>query len=363
MNKNHNYIVIMAGGKGTRLWPMSRDTKPKQLQNLIGNQTMIQDTFERIRQIVPIDHIYISTNKRYEKTIKKQLPVINKNNFIIEPSAKNTAPAIGLVAAIILKHDEDAIVTTIASDHVITKEKNFTSSIKICQNFVFNNPQYIGTVGILPTQAHTGYGYIEKGKQIEKVGQLDVFKVKKFVEKPDKKTAQKYLESKKFFWNASYFTFNCKHIMNYFKKLEPKIYKLLNNIYNSLDTNKEKITIEYSFKIMPELAFDYLVEKLQSVFIVPADLGWDDIGSWEAIKNIISSGKTGAVVERGNHLGIDNHDSLIYAQDKLVCTIGLNNLVVVDTDDVLFICNKSRSQDVKKLIEKLQSNKKYHKYL
>jgi mannose-1-phosphate guanylyltransferase len=363
MKKSNNYIVIMAGGKGTRLWPMSRNSKPKQLQNLIGKNTMIQDTFNRVKKIVPIENIYISTNKRYEKIIKKQLSKIKKQNFIIEPAAKNTAPAIGLVASIIGKRNKDSVVTTVASDHVVTKEKNFIDSIKACQNHVRKYPSMIGTVGIMPTVPHICYGYIQKEKQIGKLKNVYLFKVKKFVEKPDKKTAEKYLKSGDFFWNASYFTFSALEILDYFKKYETKIYKNLKLIFGAVDTKQQDNVINNSFKNMPELAFDYLVEKLNNVFVVPTDLGWDDIGSWEAIKNIISSGEIGVVVERGNHLGIDNHDSLIYAQDKLVCTIGLNNLVVVDTDDVLFVCNKSRSQDVKKMIEKLQNNKKYHKYL
>ena len=353
----------MAGGKGTRLWPMSRNAKPKQLQNLIGEKTMIQDTFDRVKKIVPLNNIYISTNSRYEKTIKSQLPKIRKYNFIIEPAAKNTAPAIGLVASIIGKRNKNAVITTVASDHVVTKEDNFIGAIRSCQNYVLKHPSMIGTVGIVPASPHTGYGYIQKNNKIAKIGRVFLYRVKKFVEKPDKATAQKYLDSGEFFWNASYFTFNATKILEYFKTHEKKIHKLLKKIYDAVDTKNQTKVIQDSFKIMPELAFDYLVEKLSKVFVIPTDLGWDDIGSWEAIKNIVASGKVGAVVERGNHLGIDNSDSLIYAQDKLVCTIGLKNLVVVDTDDVLFVCNKSRSQDVKKLIEKLQGDKKYHKYL
>lgn len=361
--KNHNYIVIMAGGKGTRLWPMSRNKKPKQLQKLIGKKTMIQDTFERAKKIVPIENIYISTNSIYEKEIKKQLPKIPNKNYIIEPIAKNTAPAIGLVAAIIGKRDPLAIITTIASDHVITKISNFVNALSACQKMIKKHKNMIGTIGIVPTSAHTGYGYIQKDNQIDLINNLKIYKVKKFVEKPDKKTAQKYLDSRQFFWNASYFTFNAKNILNYFKKYEPKIYKGINNIYQNVDKKSFNLIIKKEFNTIPELAFDYLVEKLNTVFTIPSDLGWDDIGSWESIKSIVSSGKKEIVIERGNHLGIDNNDSLIYAQNKLICTIGLNNIVVVDTDDVLFICNKSRSQDVKKMIDRLSKDKKYHKYL
>lgn len=360
---NHNYIVIMAGGKGTRLWPMSRDKKPKQLQKLIGHTTMIQDTFARASKIVPTKNIYISTNSVYQKEIKRQLPKLPQKNFIIEPIAKNTAPAIGLIAATIAKRDPKAIITTIASDHAVEKTKNFISSIKACQETVKKNINMIGTIGIVPNCAHTGFGYIERGKELTKIKKLNIYHVKKFVEKPDKKTAQKYVKSGNFYWNASYFTFNVKIILKYFKKYEPLIYKSINKIYKDIDTKNMSATISKEFKRIKELAFDYLIEKLSTVFIVPADLGWDDIGSWEAIKNILSKNKKQENIVRGNHIGIDNQDSLIYAQDKLICTIGLNNLVVVDTKDVLFISNKSYSQDVKKLIDILKSDKKYHKYL
>lgn len=362
MTKN-NYVVIMAGGKGTRLWPLSRNSKPKQLQNFIGTDTMIQDTYKRVVKLIDPSHIYISTNKNYIAEIKKQLPEIPKSNYIIEPIARNTGPAIGLVAVKISNINPDAVITTIASDHVVTKVDNFLESIEISQDMVTKDPSYIGTIGIKPTTPHTGFGYIQKGKFIKEADDAEIYKVKQFVEKPDFKTAKKYLESKDYFWNASYFTFSAKNILDLFKQYEPEIYKHLISIKKAYGKSNEQETIKKEFLNMPELAFDYLVEKINNIFIVPADLGWDDIGSWEAIKNIISQIEEIDTPERGNHIGIDNENSLIYAQDKLIATIGLKNVVIVDTNDAILICDKSKTQDVKKIIEKLQSDKKYQKYL
>ena len=361
--ENNCYIVIMAGGKGTRLWPLSRNAKPKQLQKLIGDITMIQDTYNRASKIVPASQIYISTNTDYQQEIQKQLPEIPTENYIIEPIARNTAPAIGLIAAKIYARDKDAIITTIASDHVVNKIDTFINALKTCQNFLNKHPNMVGTIGIQPTSPHTGFGYIQKNELLEKDNDLEIYQVKQFVEKPDLETAKTYLASNEYFWNASYFTFNAKFILEMIAKYQPQLAKHLNTIAAAIGTPNEEAVIKEEFLHIPELAFDYIVEDLEDVFVVPADLGWDDVGSWEAIKNIISSTNNTDIVERGHHIGIDNKDCLIYAQDKLIATIGLKNIVIVDTDDVVLVCDKSRSQDIKTIVEKLKEDKNLTQYL
>ncbi len=357
-----NYVVIMAGGKGTRLWPLSRNNQPKQLQNLIGKNTMIQDTFTRIKSVVPIKNIYISTNENYKKEIQKQLPQISKNNYIVEPCAKDTAPAIGLIAAKISKHDPNAIISTIASDHIVKNKKLFSLAIKSAQKFVLENKEMIGTIGLKPTFAHTGLGYIEKGKKLNKINGLEIYKVNKFKEKPNEKLAKKYLQTGNYFWNASYFTFNANSILEYFNKFEPEIFSHLLKIQKSTNQN-EKNVINKQFKTIPKLAIDYLVEKIPNVFIIPVDLGWDDVGSWKVLKDIIADYKKNVNIKRGNLVEIDNTDSIIYAQNRLIATIGLDDIVIVDTPDATLICNKNRSQDVKQIVEILNSKKNWKKYL
>lgn len=361
--KPKNYIVIMAGGTGTRLWPMSRKDQPKQLQRLISDKSMIQETLNRIIKSYSPDQIYISTNNNYKTNIQKQLPQIPKKNYIIEPMMKNTAPAIGLSAVKILKNDPSAIISTIHADHVMIKIKNFLNALGACQQMVAKHKNMIGTVGIKPTFAHTGLGYIKRAKLLTKIDKIPVYKMEKFVEKPDLAHAKQYVVSGKYSWNAGYFTFKAKSLLDDFKRHEPKIYTHLINIKKGVNTKQEAKIIKQEFAKMPELAIDYLIEKLNSVFVVTADLGWNDVGSWQVIQEILSKQNQVPNVERGNHVGIDNRGSLIYAQDKLIATIGLRNTIIVDTDDALLVCDKSRSQDVKKLIEKFKRTKKYHKYL
>lgn len=361
--KNNHYVVIMAGGKGSRLWPISRNNQPKQLQKLIGKDTMIQDTYNRIKKIVSSSHIYISTNDKYAKIIKKQLPKIPNRNYIIEPCAKNTAPAIGLVTAKIYAHNKNAIVTTVAADHLVLKTNNFIKSIKACKKFIDKHPAMLGVVGINPTFPATGYGYIEKGNAIAKDGKINIFKVKQFVEKPNSAKAKQYTKSSNFYWNASYFTFHCHHMLENFKNYEPMIYKKLTDIQQHIGKMSEYKSITKNFHQMPELAFDYIVEKLKEVFVISSDLGWDDVGSWQVIQEIVSHINKTNNVTRGNHISIDDSGSLIYAQKKLIATIGLKDIIVVDTKDATLICDKHHSQDVKKIVEILEKNKKFNRYL
>lgn len=359
-----NYIVIMAGGVGTRLWPLSRKNSPKQLQTFIGDKSMIQETFDRVKEIVPVENILISTNDHYKKQIMEQLPEIPGNNYILEPVGRNTAPAMGLIAAHIIKRDPKAIVTTLASDHLVNNKDNFINVIKAAFEVIDKNPEYINTIGLKPTFAHTGLGYIEKGEEFSTSSNNSSisYKVKQFVEKPNLETAQKYVDSGNFFWNASYFTWQAKELLDIIKKHQPDIYSHLEKIIDAIGTNRETRIVAEEFNLMPELAIDYIVEQLDKVSLIPADLGWDDIGSWQVLQEIMADLSGKDVIERGNHLGLDNKNCLVYAQDRLVATVGLENIVVVDTPDATLICNKNRSQEVKKIIDKLKE-KKMEEYL
>lgn len=361
-----NYIVIMAGGVGTRLWPLSRKNSPKQLQSFVGNQSMIQETFERIKEIVPAENIYISTNSHYKEPIQEQLPDLPKDNFILEPISRNTAPAMGLIASYIIKRDPDAIVTTLASDHLVNKKDNFIAAICAAFEVIKENPDYINTIGLKPTFAHTGLGYIERNEKLktknEKLLNTEVYHVKQFVEKPNLETAQRYIDSGNFFWNASYFTWNAKNMLEIIKKHQPDIYTHLEKIQAALDTPQEEKVLTEEYILMPDLAIDYIVEQLDKVTVIPADLGWDDVGSWQVLQEIVAHFSGKDVVERGNHLGLDNKNCLVYAQDRLITTIGLEDIIVVDTPDATLICNKNRSQEVKKIIDKLKE-KGMEKYL
>lgn len=357
-------VVIMAGGSGTRLWPMSRKSFPKQLQKLVSDKPLIQETFDRIEPVVGTDNIYISTTQGYKEATRKTLIGVEEDNYLVEPSAKNTGPAIGLIAAFFYALDPKTIVATIASDHVVTKNHEFQKILQVAKCAVEKNPKYIITVGLNPTSPDTGMGYIKMGELFSKEDSTKIFQVDQFVEKPDLATAKKYLSSWEYLWNASYFIWQAETMMNLFKKYQPEIYKHLIKIAEAYD--KGKATDELIAKIyesMPEIPIDTaIIEKAKNVLVIPADLGWSDIGSWASLHDVLSTNTGSEVISKGHHIGVDDGNLLVYSGEKMIATVGLDNIIIVDTPDVTFVCNKNKSQDVKKLIEKLKNEGK-HLYL
>lgn len=358
---NNNYIVIMAGGSGTRLWPVSRAELPKQFQHFSDKpESLIQETYERIKDLVPQENIYVSLIESIAAMAKEQLPDIDANNFIVEPEGKNTAPAMGLIASVILKRNPEAIVTTVASDHSIGNVPLFQESINHAFEFVKDNPENLVTIGIKPTEPNTGFGYIKIG---EKFDSQDIYKVDKFVEKPNLETAQKYLDSGEYMWNASYFTWNAMQMLENFNSLAPNIYEGLVKISDAVDTENFPVVLrdEYA-KFAKEPIETVIIEKMASVAVIPADLNWSDIGTWSSLYEFLvkSTGKN--TISHGDHVGVDDENCLFYSQSKLLATIGLKDIIIVDTPDVTLVCNKNKSQDIKKLMDELRE-KGREKYL
>lgn len=347
----------MAGGVGTRLWPKSREKTPKQFQKIIGNETLLKTTFKRVKPLVKsLDHIFVSTNEQYAKLARKELPELPAKNLIVEPVARNTAPAMAVAAYLISKRDPEAIVATAPSDHVVLNKENYYRAIRTGVAVLHENPHQLLTVGIKPTYPETGYGYIRIGRpysptraQKLKSSKTQIFHVAKFVEKPDEKTAHRYVDSGRYLWNASYFMWQAKHFLGVVKHYLPAIHRRLP---------------EYPkyFSQFPNVAIDTAIaEKVDDILVIPADLGWSDIGSWAAVFDIIKTGDHGNVVA-GKFIGIDTKNSLIQGADRLIATVGVENMVVVDTGDVILIAEKGASQKVKEVIEKLRKQGKT-KYL
>ncbi len=353
------YTVIIAGGGGTRLWPLSRTHKPKQLHCLTSDNTMIQDVLERISHLVSFKKIFIVTNKICAKDVKNQIPQIPKNNIIIEPAIKNTAPAIGLAALHIKKVNPKAVMGVFPSDHLITEEEKFLQILKIAEKLVQENDNIV-TLGIKPTYPEKGYGYIHLGKQKEEIGGNKIFWVDKFIEKPDYKTATQYVKRWDYLWNSGMFIFKVETILKLYLKYLPKIYKSLMKIEKTLGTRKEREVIEKEYQKMEEISIDYgIMEKAKKVIVVPADIGWSDVGNWSTLKDILSNGTNENII-KGEHLGVDTVDSLIYGSKKLIATVGVSNLIIIETEDAILICPKERAQDVKKIVEKLKEDGKTH---
>ncbi len=352
--------VILAGGTGSRLWPLSRKSTPKQFQKLTGNKTMLQETIERIGFLKPAD-IYISTNGEYKDiVIKQSRPYkIPLKNIIVEPALRDTAPCIGLAALYVAKINPNEVMSIIYADHLIQNKTEFVEKLKIAEKIALKE----NTLNIIEVKAkfpNVNLGYVKIGKPLKEIGDTEIYSFEGFTEKPTYEKARKFLQSYKYLWNTGYYVWKAGTILNYYKTHQPNTYKHLSAIKKALGTKNESKTIEKHYPLCDKISIDYgIMEKVDPkvVRIIPAELGWSDVGTWESIMEELPRNKKGNLVKAA-HLGIDSSNTLIYGNpNKLIATIGVDNLVIVDTKDALLVCRKDRSQDVKKLVEKLKTTK------
>lgn len=337
--------LIMAGGRGERFWPKSRISRPKQFLSLTSDGlTMIQKTVKRILPLVEVSDIYISTNEMYRQLAEEQLPDIPKENILCEPAPRNTAPCIAFAAAVIAKKYDDAIMLVLPSDHLISIEDIYVDTLKKAISKAENGCSLV-TVGITPTYAETGYGYINFG---EKSG--DAYEVERFVEKPDLPTAEKYLASGKYLWNSGMFIWKISSFMENVKKFMPEVYSGAVKIGDAFGTGEFAETLEREFTAMPSESVDFgIMEKAEDIFTVPGSFGWDDVGNWLAVERINETDENGNYTE-GDVITADSENITVCAGKRLVAAVGVDNLIIVDTDDAVLICSKNSTQDVKKII-------------
>lgn len=351
--------VIMAGGKGERFWPKSRKSLPKQFLSLTDDgRTMIQLTIERLESLVKIEDIYIVTNKDYKSLVLDQVKGIPEKNILLEPIAKNTAPCIGLAAMHIKKKYEDAIMLVLPSDHLIKYNEIYLDTLKEAIEVAKEDSNLI-TIGITPSYPETGYGYINFGRDEGDIKRNNVYRVKRFVEKPDLDTAKEYLASGRYLWNSGMFVWKSSTILNNFRELMPDIYEGLHKIYETIGTSDEEMILEREFTKFHGESIDYgIMERAKNIYTIPGSFGWDDVGSWLALGRINRTNDDGNVI-KGNVITINSKNSIIQAEDKLIATIGIEDLIVVDTKDALLITNKDNTQEVKKVIENLKICNRY----
>ncbi len=359
-----NYAVIMAGGTGTRLWPMSRKSKPKQLHNFVSKKTLIQETFDRVESTLGLQHIFVSTNPSYAEDIKNQLPNIKSENFIIEPVGRNTAPALAYIAFTIFKRDKDANIATLASDHTVNNLGIFSQTVKIAFKAVDKFPDHLVVVGINPTRPDTGLGYIKMGNVKDKIDGEQIFDVEGFVEKPDLKTAEQYMSSWEYLWNGAYYFFKAKEFLKWLKKYRTELYEKMDEITDIELNGKTKENVKKVkdlFNSLKNEQFENAIieqKDFNRILVIPADLGWSDIGNWGTLHEVLSNEDGDSMISRGEHIDVGSKGCLVYGSGKMIATLNLKDIVIVDTDDVILIADKNKAQDVKLMIDKLKQEGK-----
>lgn len=343
----------MAGGGGTRFWPLSRKETPKQLLNLSGKEIMVNETIDRLSQVAAKDNIYIVTNA---SQVKKMQEVTNgrilTEHILSEPSARNTAACVGYAAMKIAKTYGDGIMVITPSDAYIKNNKEYANVLRKAVNEAKETDNLV-TIGITPTFPATGYGYIHFEKN-----EGEVKKVLQFVEKPDLETAKNYVATGEYVWNSGIFVWKASVILKKFKELLPDIFADLEKLANSFGTSNEEKTLNEVYPTIRSISIDYgIMEKSNDIRVVPGEFGWNDVGSWDMLGVLHESDCNGNITV-GNTLTIDTNNSIIYSSGKLVATVGIDNLIVVETPDAIMVCPKSKAQDVKKIVDTLKEQKK-----
>lgn len=344
----HNYAVIVAGGSGTRLWPLSRRNLPKQMQKFVTDKTLIDETVERLIGFIPKENIYISTTGNYAAKIKELLPMIPAENIIVEPVARGTTAAFALFTATIHKRDPEAAIFSLASDHAVTDIEKFQRTLLDSFNYINDHQKDIALVGIKPNRPDTGLGYIKMRQVIQK--EPPVYSVDKFVEKPSFEVAKKYVESGEYYWNAAYYCFKAKTLLAAYKDADPTIINSVTTYMSSGDIN--------DFMQAPDKVHEIEVIDAAKyrLTLIPADFAWSDIGNWQTLHELLTGMEGKDLITHGSrHVDINSSNCLIFSsEDKLVATVGLNDIVVVDTPDVLLVMNREQPQDIKQLLENIK---------
>ncbi|MDR4495803.1 MAG: mannose-1-phosphate guanylyltransferase/mannose-6-phosphate isomerase [Nitrospirales bacterium] len=357
MKKRPVFGIILAGGSGTRFWPLSRERFPKQFLRIIGEGTLLQQTFERLSRKIPANRILIVTNDIQAESIKFQLRQWKGDlgrNVLIEPEGKNTAAAIGLAALEVIKREPEAVMVVVPADHVVKATTRFLRAIQFASELARQG--FLVTFGIHPSRPETGYGYIQpqKRKKVLEKGGLVGYPVARFVEKPNLNRAKRYCRSGNYFWNSGIFVWKASTILSELQVHQPKISRCLMELQPMQGTMQYPEALQRVYKQLPVISIDHAVmEHSARATVVPVDIGWSDVGSWRSLDEVAPKDKAGNVLA-GNILDLDSRNSVLFADRRVVATIGLENMVVVDTSDATLVCSKDRAQDVKAIVQILK---------
>lgn len=354
----NTYGVILAGGGGTRFWPLSRQDLPKQFLNLTGTDLMVNETIMRLSGIIPQNNIFIVTSQAQSLlTLESTEGRIDKNNILAEPMARNTSACIGYAAMEILKKYGDGVMCILPSDHYIKEVDEYNDVLKKAIAIAEKTSQLV-TIGIKPLFPATGYGYIKFEQD-----NYDCYgKVEEFVEKPDVKTAKKYIDQGCYLWNSGMFVWKVSTILDHFKYLLPDVYQCLEQIGEAIGTQQEQQVLQKVYPTIPKISIDYgIMERAKEVVVIKGDFGWNDVGSWDALQALYKTDENGNVIY-GEQIHIDTKNCITYAKTKLIAALGVEDLIIVEADDAILVCHKDKAQDVKKVVEGLRKQGK-EKYL
>ncbi|MEO9144096.1 MAG: sugar phosphate nucleotidyltransferase [Ginsengibacter sp.] len=354
--KENNYVAIMAGGIGSRFWPVSRVDYPKQFLDILNTgRTLIQATFDRFAQYIPLENIFIVTSIQYKEIVAEQLPLINPDNIVCEPSRKNTAPCIAYISYKLQQLNPRSNLICAPADHLILDDTAYVKTSFEALEFTEKNNALL-TLGIKPYQPNTGYGYI----QYEQHAVNDnIYKVKTFTEKPDLELAKTFIASGDFLWNAGIFVWKTKSIISAFEKYLPEIHEIFDGAKLAMNTPKEKEAIELIYPLCVNISIDYgIIEKADNVYVIPSTFGWSDLGTWgSAYENIEKDDNSNAIAGE-NIILFDSTKNIVHsASDKLILLQGLEDFIVVDTKDALLICKKEKEQSIKEYLAEIKRNK------
>ncbi len=352
---NHYYALIMAGGIGSRLWPLSRQKRPKQVLPLVGERSMFQGAVDRLQPLLTTDEIFVVVGEDQVELLKAENTRVPDENFIVEPMGRGTAPAIALSAITLRQRDPDAILAVLTADHFVGDEEGFREVLTAAGRTAARD--YLVTLGITPSFPSTGYGYIERGRWLMNADGYAAYEVIAFREKPDLVTAKKFVVDGRHSWNSGMFVWKVERFLDELSRTMPEFYGQLMQIDAVLNTSAYARVLHAVWPQVTSQTVDYgVMEKARNVAVIPAEFGWNDVGSWATLLDILPGDANGNVVRHAEHIEYDTTNTLVYGRDRLVATVGLHDMIVIDTGDVVFVCPKDRAQDVKKIVDRLKTD-------